>query len=46
MTILAIDAGNTRVKWGVHDGTGWVRRGAVPTAESERLCGALEPAAA
>lgn len=22
--LLAIDAGNTRVKWGVHDGAGWV----------------------
>lgn len=26
--ILAIDAGNTRVKWGVHDGT-WLRQGVV-----------------
>lgn len=25
--ILAIDAGNTRVKWGLHDGTAWVARG-------------------
>lgn len=37
MTILAIDAGNTRVKWGVHDGTQWVSQGAVRTAESARL---------
>ena len=22
--VLAIDAGNTRIKWGVHDGVGWV----------------------
>ena len=25
-TVLAIDAGNTRVKWGVHDGTRWLRQ--------------------
>jgi type III pantothenate kinase len=30
---LLVDAGNSRVKWGVHDGRGWVARGAVPTAE-------------
>lgn len=44
MTILAIDAGNTRVKWGVHDGAGWVRQGVVPSSESERLRDELEPA--
>ena len=43
MKILAIDAGNTRIKWGVHDGAAWMRQGAVPTAESERLRDALEP---
>lgn len=37
MTILAVDAGNTRVKWGVHDGAKWTQQGAVPTVESERL---------
>jgi type III pantothenate kinase len=30
--ILAIDAGNTRVKWGFHDGGEWLARGAVDTA--------------
>lgn len=25
--ILAVDAGNSRIKWGVHDGQGWQRRG-------------------
>lgn len=25
--ILAIDAGNTRIKWGMHDGSGWVSTG-------------------
>jgi len=33
-TFLLIDAGNTRIKWGVHDGTGWRARGAIATAES------------
>ena len=31
--ILAIDAGNTRIKWGLHDGSEWTLRGTVPTAE-------------
>lgn len=31
--ILAIDAGNTRIKWGLHDGTAWLYRDAVATAE-------------
>lgn len=30
---LLIDAGNSRIKWGVHDGSDWVARGAVPNAE-------------
>lgn len=41
MTILAIDAGNTRVKWGVHDGDRWLQQGAVPTPEAARLREAL-----
>jgi len=35
--MIAIDAGNTRVKWGVHDGANWVLQGALPTAEAGRL---------
>lgn len=35
--LLAIDAGNTRIKWGVHDGRGWSMTGTVPTAESGTL---------
>ena len=35
--ILAIDAGNTRIKWGVHDGERWAALGAVQTAEGEPL---------
>ena len=34
---LAIDAGNTRVKWGLHDGDLWTARGAVATADAERI---------
>jgi type III pantothenate kinase len=30
--ILAIDAGNSRVKWGIHDGRDWFLRGAFATA--------------
>lgn len=36
-TMIAIDAGNTRIKWGVHDGAGWIERGALPTGEAARL---------
>lgn len=38
---LLIDAGNTRVKWGLHDGAVWHARGAVPTATPEALEAAL-----
>lgn len=38
--LLAIDAGNTRIKWGVHDGRGWAMTGAVATADSATLSGA------
>ena len=31
--ILAIDAGNTRIKWGVHDGHEWSLRGAVDVTD-------------
>jgi type III pantothenate kinase len=31
--LLAIDAGNTRIKWGIHDGAKWSRTGAIPVAE-------------
>ena len=31
---LLIDAGNTRIKWGVHDGAGWQVTGAIATADS------------
>ena len=35
--IVAIDAGNTRIKWGVHDGSVWLERGALPTSEAASL---------
>jgi type III pantothenate kinase len=31
--LVAVDAGNTRIKWGVHDGREWVARGAAPIGE-------------
>lgn len=34
MRILAIDAGNTRIKWGVADGTGWLRRAWIATGDA------------
>jgi type III pantothenate kinase len=38
--VLAIDAGNTRIKWGLHDGTAWVRTGAVATSEAASIAAA------
>ncbi len=35
--VLAIDAGNTRVKWGLHDGIRWRARAWVATAQVGRL---------
>ena len=37
MKLIAIDAGNTRIKWGVHDGAIWIARGALPTSEAASL---------
>lgn len=37
MRILAIDAGNTRIKWGVHEAGEWLVQGAVPTARARAL---------
>jgi len=34
---LAIDAGNTRIKWGVHDGRGWTATGAIATSGAARI---------
>jgi type III pantothenate kinase len=35
--ILAIDAGNTRIKWGVHDGRRFTATGAMPTADAAAI---------
>lgn len=44
--ILALDAGNTRIKWGVHDGRGWRARGAIATSDAASLRQALRSAGA
>jgi len=41
MKILAIDAGNTRIKWGVHDGADWTVQSALATADVSRVGEAL-----
>jgi type III pantothenate kinase len=37
MRILAIDAGNSRIKWGVHDDGSWAVQGWVATARAAQL---------
>lgn len=39
--ILAIDAGNTRIKWGMHDGRDWKSLGAIATRDSATIHDAL-----
>ena len=39
--ILAIDAGNTRIKWGVHAGGEWRSMGSIATAQSGALAESL-----
>ena len=41
MTILAIDAGNTRIKWGVADDNGWLRQAWLATTEAASITEAL-----
>jgi type III pantothenate kinase len=41
MRVLAIDAGNTRIKWGWFDGERWVKQSWVATAEASRLAAAF-----
>jgi type III pantothenate kinase len=33
--ILAVDVGNTRVKWGIHDGREWFMRASFATTANE-----------
>ncbi|MEQ1773588.1 MAG: type III pantothenate kinase [Burkholderiales bacterium] len=42
MTILVIDAGNSRIKWGVADENGWLRRASLATAEAASFGEALK----
>ena len=44
--ILAVDAGNTRIKWGLHDGGVWQEKGWSNTADSARLSDAWSGIAA
>ena len=40
-TVLVIDAGNTRIKWGTHDGAHWLMQSWVDTARAAQLKRAL-----
>ena len=40
-TILLFDAGNTRIKWAVHDGRGFIASGVMETARAAELADAL-----
>jgi type III pantothenate kinase len=42
--VVAIDAGNTRIKWGVHEGQAWSASGAIATADADELYEALRDA--
>lgn len=37
MSVLCIDCGNTRIKWGLRDAGRWLSVNALPTAEAQRL---------
>ena len=41
--ILAVDAGNTRLKWGLWQAGAWRRKGALPVGEADRLDQAVLP---
>ncbi len=41
MILLAIDAGNTRIKWGLHDGVNWRAQGQLAHDDLTRLPAAL-----
>jgi type III pantothenate kinase len=41
MKLLAIDAGNSRIKWGLSEAGAWLERGAVATAQAHELSEAL-----
>src|SRR5688572_3021708 len=35
--VLAVDAGNSRIKWGLHDGEGWLVQDWIATARAARI---------
>lgn len=35
--LLAVDAGNTRIKWGLHDGREWLQTASIPTTDVPQL---------
>lgn len=35
--LLAVDSGNTRVKWGLHDGRNWLKQGVVAQGDTVQL---------
>src|SRR5262245_16762478 len=37
MRVLAVDAGNSRIKWGLHDGEGWLVQGWTATSAAAAL---------
>jgi type III pantothenate kinase len=39
--IVALDAGNTRIKWGLHDGVAWRNKGVHATADAGSLTAAV-----
>ncbi|HEX2826692.1 MAG TPA: type III pantothenate kinase [Burkholderiales bacterium] len=41
MKVLAVDAGNSRIKWGLADEDDWIERGAVATGDADALESAL-----
>lgn len=40
--ILAVDAGNSRIKWGLHDGTSWLSKGWIASTDAAGLGEALK----
>jgi type III pantothenate kinase len=42
MKVLAIDAGNTRIKWGIADGRGWLQKSSLPTQDADALRSVFE----
>jgi type III pantothenate kinase len=40
--MLYVDAGNTRIKWGLHDGAGWIARGTLAHGQVPQLATQLQ----